>query len=203
MTSICATLSLFAGPLSSPPCCPHRYIVGNQIDKGRDPVTISVSADGITFDRHWSVRWGAPKVKYPGAAKVAGFQCEFYSSSSRVSTLCLRRSCLGCCLVGLLVVLSTESRPPLTQRSRSNDRRGHWHDVCELLGANPSSVVLLVNVDLPHPFLTANGFGVLLMLSPEHPLTTRSWCRALCISIGLQIGKEDIGVTRFPLSVLD
>jgi hypothetical protein len=54
--------------------CQKVYIVGNQIDKGRDPVTLSVSADGVTFDRHWAVRFGAPPVKYPGAAKGPGFQ---------------------------------------------------------------------------------------------------------------------------------
>ena len=32
--------------------------VGNQIDKGRDPVTLSLSKDGVVFDRHWSVRHG-------------------------------------------------------------------------------------------------------------------------------------------------
>ena len=46
------------------------YLVGNQIDKGRDPLTLSVSGDGIVFDRHWALRWNAPPVRYPGAAKV-------------------------------------------------------------------------------------------------------------------------------------
>ena len=50
------------------------YIVGNQIAEGRDPVTLSLSKDGINFDRAFSVRYGAPPVKYPGEAKVVGFQ---------------------------------------------------------------------------------------------------------------------------------
>ena len=50
------------------------YIVGNQVANGRDPVTISISRDGINFDRSFSVRYGAPPVKYPGAAKIVGFQ---------------------------------------------------------------------------------------------------------------------------------
>ena len=50
------------------------YIVGNQIAEGRDPVTLSVSKDGIHFNRAFSVRFGAPPVIYPGEAKIAGFQ---------------------------------------------------------------------------------------------------------------------------------
>ena len=50
------------------------YIVGNQIAEGRDPVTLSVSKDGIHFNRAFSVRFGAPPVIYPGEAKVVGFQ---------------------------------------------------------------------------------------------------------------------------------
>lgn len=50
------------------------FLVGNQIDKGRDPVTIAVSRDGRVFDRHWAVRYGAPPVRYPGTAKGPGFQ---------------------------------------------------------------------------------------------------------------------------------
>ena len=51
------------------------YLVGNQINKGRDPVTLSLSKDGIHFDRAFSIRYGAPKVvKYPGLGKCPGFQ---------------------------------------------------------------------------------------------------------------------------------
>lgn len=40
------------------------YLVGNQNDDGRDPVTLSISKDGRDFARHWAVRTGAPPVKY-------------------------------------------------------------------------------------------------------------------------------------------
>ena len=51
------------------------YLVGNQIDGGkRDPVTLSVSKDGLNWNEHWAVRYGAPPVKYPGRAKCVGFQ---------------------------------------------------------------------------------------------------------------------------------
>jgi len=59
------------------------YMVGNQIDKGRDPVTLSLSEDGIQFDKHWAVRHGikgkdidqggsCPRFK--GEAKGCGYQ---------------------------------------------------------------------------------------------------------------------------------
>lgn len=50
------------------------YLVGNQIESGRDPVTLSIARDGLSFDRAFSVRAGAPPVRYPGHAKGAGFQ---------------------------------------------------------------------------------------------------------------------------------
>ena len=50
------------------------YLVGNQIDRGRDPVTIATSHDGLTWDNAWAVRYGAPPVRYPGEAKGPGFQ---------------------------------------------------------------------------------------------------------------------------------
>ena len=50
------------------------YLVGNQIDSGRDPVTLAIARDGLHFDEQWAVRWGAPPVRYPGEAKVVGFQ---------------------------------------------------------------------------------------------------------------------------------
>ena len=37
-------------------------------------MTLSISSDGITWDRHWAVRFGAPPVRYPGHAKGKGFQ---------------------------------------------------------------------------------------------------------------------------------
>ena len=51
-----------------------HYMVGNQIDKGRDPVTLSLARDGLVWDRQWAVRYGAPAVRYPGHAKGKGFQ---------------------------------------------------------------------------------------------------------------------------------
>ena len=33
-----------------------------------------MSADGITWGKHWAVRFGAPPVRYPGRAKGVGFQ---------------------------------------------------------------------------------------------------------------------------------
>ena len=50
------------------------YLVGNQITKSRDPVTLSISRDGLDFSDHWAVRYGAPPVRFPGEAKVRGFQ---------------------------------------------------------------------------------------------------------------------------------
>jgi len=50
------------------------YLVGAQNPKSRDPVTLSIAADGLHFDQHWAVNFGAPPVRYPGHAKVVGFQ---------------------------------------------------------------------------------------------------------------------------------
>jgi hypothetical protein len=50
------------------------YLVGAQNPSGRDPVTLAIAADGLHFDRHWAVRFGAPPVRYPGKAKGKGFQ---------------------------------------------------------------------------------------------------------------------------------
>ena len=61
------------------------YLVGNQIDKGRDPVTLSLSANGRDFDKHWSVRHGIAGKdidhggscpRYAGHAKCCGYQCN-------------------------------------------------------------------------------------------------------------------------------
>ncbi len=49
------------------------YLVGNQ-SVGRDPLTISLSRDGVTFDRAAAIRHGAPKVRHRGRAKGPGFQ---------------------------------------------------------------------------------------------------------------------------------
>jgi len=49
------------------------YLIGNQAI-GRDPLTISLSRDGVTFDRAAAIRHGAPKVRHRGRAKGPGFQ---------------------------------------------------------------------------------------------------------------------------------
>jgi hypothetical protein len=59
------------------------YLVGNQIDKGRDPVTLSLAKDGVVFDKHWAVRAGIPGAtidkggscpRWKGQAKCCGYQ---------------------------------------------------------------------------------------------------------------------------------
>ena len=60
------------------------YLVGNQCsDCGRDPVTLSLSTDGISFDRHFAVRHGVKGAdidhggscpRFKGAAKGCGYQ---------------------------------------------------------------------------------------------------------------------------------
>ena len=53
-----------------------RYIIGNQLPKrfDRDPLTISLSTDGVSWDRILAVRAGAPKQRYPGFGKGPGYQ---------------------------------------------------------------------------------------------------------------------------------
>ena len=48
--------------------------MGAQNPSGRDPVTLALAQNGLDFDRHWAVRYGAPPVRYPGHAKGVGFQ---------------------------------------------------------------------------------------------------------------------------------
>ena len=48
----------------------HAY----QHIQGRDPVTLSLTKDGLVWDTHFAVRYGAPPVRYPGRAKGVGFQ---------------------------------------------------------------------------------------------------------------------------------
>ena len=54
------------------------YLIGNQIDvsgpHSRDPLTISLSRDGKTFDWAAAVRHGTPPLRYPGHWKDHGFQ---------------------------------------------------------------------------------------------------------------------------------
>eukprot|EP01043_Picozoa_sp_COSAG02_P032866 COSAG02_NODE_2214_length_9489_cov_8.438978_2_plen_132_part_00 len=59
--------------------------MGNQIDKGRDPVTLSIAKDGVQFDEHFAVRYGVKGAdidhggscpRFQGAAKGCGYQYE-------------------------------------------------------------------------------------------------------------------------------
>lgn len=51
------------------------YLVGNQVAvKGRDPLVVSLSRDGIRFDQAAAIRSGAPELRREGRAKVRGFQ---------------------------------------------------------------------------------------------------------------------------------
>jgi hypothetical protein len=56
------------------------YLVGNQTwaalegRGGRDPLVLSTSRDGVTFDRAWIIRAGAPKMRHRGRHKGPGFQ---------------------------------------------------------------------------------------------------------------------------------
>ena len=53
-----------------------RFIIGNQLPKrfDRDPLTIVLSANGVSFDRIFAVRAGAPAKRYPGVGKGPGYQ---------------------------------------------------------------------------------------------------------------------------------
>ena len=50
----------------------------NQIDKGRDLVTISLSADGVAWDRHWAVRYDGR-----GLPISQGGSCPNYKGAAR------------------------------------------------------------------------------------------------------------------------
>jgi len=72
-----------AGQLPVMPQGRGVYLVGNQIDKGRDPVTLSIAKDGVAFDTHWAVRAGVPEAvidkggscpRWKGHAKCCGYQ---------------------------------------------------------------------------------------------------------------------------------
>ena len=54
----------------------QRFLLGNQLPTrfDRDPLTISLSRDGVLFDRVAAVRAGAPPTAYPGVGKGPGFQ---------------------------------------------------------------------------------------------------------------------------------
>jgi hypothetical protein len=51
------------------------YLIGNQVAQpGRDPLVLSLSSDGVRFDRAFAIRSGAPPLRREGSAKVVGFQ---------------------------------------------------------------------------------------------------------------------------------
>ena len=51
------------------------YLVGSQVETGRrDPLTIALSRDGVTFDWAAAIRHGAPEIRHAGRAKGVGFQ---------------------------------------------------------------------------------------------------------------------------------
>ncbi|MFO7959013.1 MAG: exo-alpha-sialidase [Candidatus Brocadiia bacterium] len=49
------------------------YVINNP-GRGRDPIVISLAADGLTFDRHAVLAAGAPPRRFEGVAKGPGFQ---------------------------------------------------------------------------------------------------------------------------------
>ncbi len=49
------------------------YVISNP-GNGRDPIVISLAADGLTFDRHAVLASGAPPRRFEGVAKGPGFQ---------------------------------------------------------------------------------------------------------------------------------
>ena len=56
----------------------RTYLLGTQVSNTsvrhrRDPLTLSLSSDGIAFDRVWALRWGAPERRFKGLDKDYGF----------------------------------------------------------------------------------------------------------------------------------
>jgi hypothetical protein len=50
------------------------WTLGNQGGKGRDPLVLSVAADGLAFSKAFVVNWNASEPRFPGKAKCPGFQ---------------------------------------------------------------------------------------------------------------------------------
>lgn len=50
------------------------FMIGNQVRGTRDPLVISLSSDGISFNRAGAVRHGASQMRYQGKFKLGGFQ---------------------------------------------------------------------------------------------------------------------------------
>ena len=56
----------------------QTFLLGTQVNNthsrhARDPLTLSLSMDGVSFDRVWAVRAGAPDIRFPGSSKDYGF----------------------------------------------------------------------------------------------------------------------------------
>ena len=54
------------------------YLLGTQVSNTsirhkRDPLTLSLSPDGVSFTRAWALRYGAPERRYNGSHKDYGF----------------------------------------------------------------------------------------------------------------------------------
>ena len=51
------------------------FLLGNQAGWGRNPLTLSLSEDGVAFDRTYVVRYEKtmPPVRFPGRGKSTGF----------------------------------------------------------------------------------------------------------------------------------
>ncbi len=50
------------------------YLLGNQVEDTRDVLVLSLSDDGVIFNKAWAIRYNPPPIKYPGKAKLVGFQ---------------------------------------------------------------------------------------------------------------------------------
>ena len=56
----------------------RTYLLGTQVSNTslrhkRDPLTLSLSADGVSFNQAWALRYGAPDKRYEGSHKDYGF----------------------------------------------------------------------------------------------------------------------------------
>ena len=72
----------------------YTYLIGNQLPKvfDRDPLTLALSLDGVSFKVVVAVRAGAPHARYPGIGKGPGFQ---YAMRARVCVpVCAHATCM-------------------------------------------------------------------------------------------------------------
>ena len=66
----------------------RAFMVGNQLKDGaRDPLTLSVSADGVSWGKQWALRSGARPPRFPASGKGAG--CDTTGPSSQPEQLLL------------------------------------------------------------------------------------------------------------------